>query len=367
MNAKGTIRSVSPVLLFLLFSGIWACHNEPAPPNRPDLSVIFATALRKSPGEKSPELLQLAPADRLADLGEVSAFLSGISLKDTLRNEPWLRVRTTGGQEGWVFAGAVRPSGQNPENVTRWALNKRFIAWFGPALAQRWQVWAQLPPPQNDSAAAAYFRQGLALRDTLNLLVSRRVTRDAGEALPDFFWLGQLTPLFIIQQIAGGTSYYLFTDYRVLAQMAARSGGMQDDAFVQVCLQAYPSDSIESALPVWVFPVSAETGYSNLGQGNHLKILKAIDRALQSGNLFAPELQALKASVMEDISDQNSAFWQPQEKILAELNQIIKANLTCINGRDRAALEARRNMFESPAENGIVLNLRSGNSGVQGK
>jgi hypothetical protein len=149
--------------------------------------------------------------------------------------------------------------------------------------------------------------------------------------------------------------------------MAARTGGSQDDAFAQVCLQAYPTDSIESALPVWVFPVSAETGYSNLGQGNHLKILQAIDRALQTGDLFAPELGALKESVMEDISSQNSAFWQPQEKILTELNQIMKANLTCISGRDKATLEARRKMFESPGENGIVLNLRSGNSGVQGK
>lgn len=119
-------------------------------------------------------------------------------------------------------------------------------------------------PPQNDSAAAIFFRQGLALRDTLNLIISRRVTRDPEQPLPDLFWLGEMSPLFIVQQIAGARRIISLTDYRVLAKIAVHTEGLQDDAFARVCTEVYPSQ-IESVLPVWVFPVSAEAGCSNLG------------------------------------------------------------------------------------------------------
>jgi hypothetical protein len=347
-------------MLLPLLVSILACRDTQKNPAKPELLVIYATALREAPGEKSAELIQLEPDDPLTDLGQVSSFISGIILNDTLRNEPWLQVQTKSGRQGWVFAGALRPAGEDIKSVQRWMLNKRFTAWFGPTLAQRWQTWTQAPPPQSDSTAAVFFRQGLALRDTLNLIISRRVTRDPEQPLPDLFWLGELSPLFIVQQIAGGATYYLFTDYRVLAQMAARTEGLQDDAFARACTQVYPSDSIESVLPVWVFPVSAEAGCSNLGGGNHVKTLRSIDEALLTGDLFRPELLALKDRVLEDISDKNSTYWQPQDKILVEIDKILKSDFKCLDDRDRIALEARQKMFEAYTDNAILLNLRSG-------
>lgn len=347
------------IFLALLLS-IAACRDTQTNPTEPGLLVVYATSLREAPGEKSAELIQLEPGDPLTDLGQVSSFISGIILNDSLRNEPWLQVRTKSGRQGWVFAGALRLASQDIKGFQQWALNKRFTAWFGPTLAQRWESWTQAPPPQNDSAAAIFFRQGLALRDTLNLIISRRVTRDPEQPLPDLFWLGEMSPLFIVQQIAGGATYYLFTDYRVLAKIAVHTEGLQDDAFARVCTEVYPSDSIESVLPVWVFPVSAEAGCSNLGGGNHVKTLRSIDAALLAGDLFRPELLDLKDRVLEDISDKNSTYWQPQDKILAEVGKILKSDFKCLDDRDRIALEARQKMFEAYADNAIVLNLRSG-------
>jgi len=353
------ITMIRWILLAFLLS-IVACRDTQTNPDKPGLWVVYATALREAPGEKSAELIQLEPGDPLTDLGQVSSFISGIILNDTLRNEPWLQVQTKSGRQGWVFAGALRPAGQDLKSVQQWALNKRFTAWFGLTLAQRWASWTQAPPPQSDSTAAVFFRQGLVLRDTLNLIISRRVTRDPEQPLPDLFWLGEMSPLFIVQQIAGGATYYLFTDYRVLTQMAAQTEGLQDDAFARVCTEVYPSDSIESVLPMWVFPVSAEAGCSNLGGGNHVKTLRSIDEALQAGDLFRPELLALKDRVLEDISDKNSTYWQPQDKILAEVGKVLKSDFKCLDDRDRISLEARQKMFEAYADNGIVLNLRSG-------
>ena len=337
-----------------------ACQSRHPRPNAPELSVIYGTALRKAPGEKSQAFIQLEPGDQVSDLMEVSPFVSAISFNDTLRQEPWLRVQTQDGREGWLFAGALRPTGQNTQGVRQWVLQKRFAAYFGPLPAQRWKNWIDSPKPGSDTSTAMYYRQGLALRDTLNLLISRMVTREAGTPLPDLFWLNEMTPLFLLQQMNAGANAYMFTDFRILVKIASNTPGKQDDAFVKVCLEAYPSDSIESALPVWIFPLSAESGYSNLGQGNHLKTLRSIDRALLAGDLFRPELLDLKSRVLEDITNKDCSYWQPEEKILAELSKILESNLHCLSDRDRIALEARYKMFKAPSANGIVVDVRSG-------
>lgn len=347
------------------FVSIWllgaaACQTTPEEQQAPALIVAYPTALHEKPGEKSPETVPLEAGDRLAGPGEVSALISGITLNDTFWQEPWLRVKTAGGREGWVFSAAVRPADLDAAGIRQWRLNNRFAAWFGPRLAQRRQAWAQTPAPQTDTACARYAREGFALRDTLNLLISRRVSYSAGAPLPDMFWLGELLPLFLVQQTGNGTGYHLFTEYRVLSRWAGASSGSQDDAFVRVCLQAYPADSIESFLPVWVFPLSAEAGCSNLGQGEHLKLLRAIDQAMSAGDLFQPELIRLKNRVLEDISGKDQTYWQSGDKIRAEMNAILNAGLRCLDDRDRIALEARRGMFERPEENGIVLDRRSG-------
>lgn len=344
-------------LIFIMAIG---CQNKRTPPGTLQLSVIYSTSLRAAPGEKSQEILQLEPGDQVFDLKEVSPFVSAISFNDTLRQEPWLLAQLPDGRQGWLFAGALRPAGQNAEGVRRWALQKRFAALFGPALAQRWQNWVATPEPGSDTATAVFFRQGLALRDTMNLLISRMVTRQTDAPLPDLFWLNKWSPLFLLQQVNEGASVYLFTDFRVLSKIASNSRGKQDDAFVQVCLAAFPADSIESALPVWIFPQSAESGYSDLGQGNHLKILQSVDRALQTGDLFRPELLDLKNRVLEDITGKDRIYWQPEEKILAELKKIQESELRCLNNTDRIALKARYNMFQLPSANGIVVDVRSG-------
>lgn len=351
-------------MICTLFSGyffaIWSCQNTTPKDDKNALTVAYKTALRQEPGEKNAEVGQLSVGSTVSDLNETSHFLSSITLGDTLRQEPWLRVKTADGRQGWVFAGALRPRPDVSVSLRQWTLQKRFQAWFGPVLAKRWNDWTNTPPPTTDSSFAAYLREGLRLRDTLNPLIARRVTRDGANPLPDLYWLSEMTPYFIIQQIGGGTTYYLYLDYRAMAKTAQKTTGRQDDLFCQLGFQAFPTDSIESALPVWVFPLSAEDGCSNLGQGYHLKILWAIDAAQKAGGLFNPELSGMKDQVLEDATGKDRSYWQPTGKILAELKNIRQNPPHCLSSRDLLALEARTKMFEDAAGNGIRTDLRSG-------
>ncbi len=352
------------LLILPTLAAIYACQDTPTPSSTDEtaypLTVVYATALRELPSEKSAELDQLPIGTRLRDAGQVSDFLASVSLRDTLRQEPWMKVQMPGGRTGWVFAGALRPPSVEPAQLRAWVLDKRFQALFGPALAQRWRAWSGLPAPVTDTAFSVQLREGLSLRDTLNLLIGRVLTRDAASALPDLYWLGELSPYFVVQQVANGSSYTLFSDFRAVARTAAHTTGRQDDLYSQLGFTAYPADSIESALPVWVFPLSTEESCSNLGQGQHLRLLRAIDAAQRSGDLFRPEMQEMKDRILNDILDKSRDYWQPKEKILQELAAILREQPRCLNDRDILALEARQNMFATPEANGIRVNVRTG-------
>lgn len=348
-------------VFFLLFAlGIVACQSPSTPPAQPALTVVYPVALREAPDEKSPEILRLATGAELAGINKVSRIVSGIYLNDTLRQEPWLEVQTTKGQKGWVFAGAVCPRDASREEAAAWLREIRCRAWFGDELAARWMDWAGTPQATTDSAFAVYLREGLELRDTLERIIAHSVARDAGQTTPDLFWLGETTPYFIVQQGTNATGYHLYLDYRQVARVASGTRGDQDNLFAQASLAAFPTDSIESALPVWVFPLALDASCSNLGEGYHLRMLQAVERGLRAGPYFKTELLALKDLVLDDILNNRRSYWQPQSKIQAELKLIRAANLQCLSARDRIALEAREKMFETPEKTGIKLNLRSG-------
>ncbi|MCP9237633.1 SH3 domain-containing protein [Lewinella sp. JB7] len=57
-------------------------------------------------------LVQVSQGTPLAYTGEASAEEETIVLRGIAFTEPWLRVRTTDGQQGWVFGGAVQRRGQ---------------------------------------------------------------------------------------------------------------------------------------------------------------------------------------------------------------------------------------------------------------
>lgn len=353
-------------LLLLPVLGSFLACGDPSSQSTSDaaraypLVVVSATALRAAASERSPELEQLPAGARLYEEGVVSDFLASIRLRDTLWQEPWLKVQTAKGRSGWVFAATVRPPESTPAQAETWALDKRFQALFGPGLAQRRRSWSALPAPATDTAFAALLQEGLALRDSLNLLTGRMLTRDETSPLPDLYWMNALSPYFLVQRVRNGTSYALFLDFRAVARTAAGTPGQEDDLFAQLGFAAYPTDSIESALPVWVFPIGTEESCSNLGQGQHLRLLRTIDAALRRGGLFRIQHQEMKDRILNDILDKSRDYWQPKEKILTELSAILRERPRCLNDRDVLALEARLHMFASPETNGIRVDARSG-------
>lgn len=343
------------VIQIMLVLAFFSCQN---PTNETTLRVVLPqTALRDAPGEKGREIGTLKAEDKLTDLGTVSRFETQLRLGDQSLIAPWLQVIAPDGQTGWVFSGAVLPV--LPQD--KWLLKKRMVCYFGADLTARRDRWLAIQDTIfTETGFAVFYREALALRDTFTYHLAHRAEPNVTEIQPDFFWLREALPGFVYQRVAQGTQSYLFTDYRFFQALADRTKGAQDDELLHLYLAAYPPDSIESRSPIWTIQVSDNEVISQLGLDRHWQMLEKTDAALQPANaLFRPELLSLKERVMEDIFGK-VRYWQNEEKILAELNKILASSLSSLTAADRAALEARIRMFQSPGEHDLRVNLRAG-------
>lgn len=312
------------------------------------------TTLRAEPNAKSREIALLQKGETLKDLGEVGSFESQIAVGEELVQTPWIKVEKAGKEVGWVLAWSLEPRQKEAD----WLLQKRLLVYFGPNLCARRNALVQDHSTlDTEEQMADAWKRSTELRDTFLLLLSRR---PAGGFSPRFNWLDEAIPGFLFQKIGENESPYLFSDYQFWMDKALKTKGLQDDLFFQACLAAFPQDGIESFFPVWKFQLSETESASQLGTGQHLKMFLQIDKARAQGLLFGKSLDAIREQLYEDIFDENVRYWQPQAKILAELDQILESQPKCVWVQVLESILIRKRMFEEPAKNGIVLNLRSG-------
>lgn len=346
----------APVSACLLF---FSCGQPPTAPTGGLVVTDFRPAiLLETPGEKSVPLRELQPGERLVDMGEVSDFSAQIQVGDSVFQSPWLRVRAAEGTVGWVFGSAVKPV---EGDFGAWLLRKKMDCFFGKPLASQLPSWANaMENAQTDEVFAEAFSDGLRLRQRLTEALATYRERNNATYMPDFFWLNDALPGFIVQVSDDGLRPNLFADYAHFQALAAKTDGEQDDVFIQTCLAAFPTDSIESDYPVWQIQTDVSGHCSQLGAGHHLKMLATIDRALRSCPLFEPELLAMKDELVADIMHHKTAFWQPKDLIVKELEEILALKYSCLTDRDRLALTERLRVLRDAEANGVRVNVRAG-------
>lgn len=338
-------------LLPILF--LMACQEE----KHPLIVVPEQLALRDTAGQKSKEILFLKKGTPLEDLGTVSNFETIIQLQGRILQSPWIKVQTEQHKQGWVLAVLLSPSDKDPN---KWLETKRLECYFGKALTTRHAQWIETGPLNTENDMASYYREGIALRDTFMTVLAKRAEPNETTMQPDYSWLQNIFPGFIAQQLGSLQYPYLFADYNVWRQKAVQSSGEQDDEFFDLCLKIFPKDGVESFFPAWKFQLDDLSSASQLGSGAHFDILNSLEERYPAAELFQAERTVYKDLIFEDIAGKDIGYWQPEEKILAELKKITEANFSCINDRDRLVLQTRFGMFEDPVANGIRVNLRSG-------
>jgi len=316
--------------------------------------------LRAEPGEEGEEVAQLVNGTVLTDLGTMSDFTTKVKLRGIQYDEPWIKVRTSEGQEGWVYGGAIRFE-QNGSALANTLLNKRLHTFFGQTLTNEFEKYRTDYKNAKDSKAMAkVFSFGNNLRDKAVEIITNKIEIQDHENLADLFWMREAMPGYVTAMVAEGTTYYLFRDYKQLYQKASTTDGSEDDAFMQLGFMVHAMDSVEHFFPEWFMQTWDYGGHSKLGEGIHHKIFKEMSEILDESSLFATEINDIKIRMINDITNPEITYWQAQDKILKELTNILTDQLSVFSEKDLITIKARKKMFEDPKKHKIKLNYRAG-------
>ncbi len=359
--------------LFILFiGGLFSCQHKPAGDSEPAISpaaaapVQFKTAvadlrLRETPGEKG-HILAVLPKDAvLEDMGEVSDFTTRVNLRGVTYDEPWIKVKTSAGQIGWVYGGGLNFDAERNSKSTDMLLQKRALAILGQHLVSRLHIHRRdFAAIRTEQDFARVLQQSMGLRDTLVETLQKRVQAGDAEHLPDLFWISAIFTGYQPQVVAEGTAYYLFCDYRQWLPVAKKTSGIQDDLYTDLQLTAFPEDSIEYFFPAWQIQTWDYGGSSLLGKNAHKDILDKIEAQSSAEGLFQPLLLKMKASLVDDITNAETSFWYSAPEAIKELDAILAANYKVLSQADKVALSTRRKQLEEPGKYKISVNLREG-------
>lgn len=112
-----------------LLTIIFACSTDEPPveevPQKPTVAIDYAPKsiaiepvqmiawvdqlrVRALPAKGSRVIAELKESDTLFYQNARTVNEETVNLRDTTYREPWLKVKTKDGQEGWVFGGGVR-------------------------------------------------------------------------------------------------------------------------------------------------------------------------------------------------------------------------------------------------------------------
>jgi hypothetical protein len=348
-----------PIRFLISFLAVLSvgCQSAPKAPQNADLEVRLPSPLSAEPTESSLILLEMEKGQALQDLGQTAPNETLLSIGGELVQSPWIMVRTSDGAEGWALAWALKPKGDG----SAWLLGKRAECYFGKALAARCAGLRQnFAQARDEQALAAHWAEAALLRDTLLGILSQKPLSATDLR---FDWLADLLPGFIAQRQGGLSQPRLFADFGKWAGAAAQTAGTQDDVFFGICSAVFLPDSIESDFPMWKFPLSEGETASQLGAGHHVAAFRLIDKGLAEAPMFRAFWEKMKEQLLADIFGPQIAYWQAQDKILKEMGLLLAQPPKCLDIKEIGAISIRKKMFEAAAENGIKMNLRSGQTG----
>ncbi len=293
--------------------------------------------------------------------GEMTSETTRIQRNGVWYDEPWISVYTPEGDTGWIHGGGVDMDGDDSEEIGEVLLQKRMTFLMEELTEDILDYREEYANCNTDTSFLNIYRKGEWLREKIVEKLNQKLAKGISSDMPDMFWLESIMPGYVLELVAEGTQYYLFKDFQKFNSLAKQTSGNRDEAFTEMMFQVYDRDSIEFTFPSWFIQTWDYGGHSLLGEGKHFQVLQSANQILTSDkdSLFKKEILAQKQAILNDIINPENSYWLSQEKIVAELDNMIKSDLNILSKKDKIILEERKKQFLNP-ESGIELNIRSG-------
>ena len=312
--------------------------------------------LRTAPNAASSEIERLKEGDLLDYLNVLTTFTSVMIIQGIEYDEPWLKAKTKSGKEGWIYAGTISFEGLSDKKLAEMVFDRRLYKVFGNELTKDLKYYQrEMEDMSTLPAFRMLYRRSEDLRKSMDKVINEKLALAPKDSLPDFFWLNEAFPGFLVHLVNNNKSYKLFRDFKILQNLAEDTEDKTDDLFVSVYLLAYRSDSIEFTHADWRLELDNEQ-YSLLGRGIHKAVLDAIEKALAESDDFKPELEPLKSKILDDISFSKD-FWESKAAALKELEKILKTDYKILKKTERVELASVKNKLKDPLKYGIKTSL----------
>ncbi len=366
------------IYLLVLFNIFSSCQNDSSKSSNQKISIQYPKSvsvepleevellvyinnlrLREGPNEK---VIAALPKNTIVKYkGETSMFRTRVKMRGMELNAPWLFVKTEDGQQGWIYGGGIKPKTSDETRATKIIDDIHLNSVFENYVVQKIEDYSkQWDAIQTSSDFAKTYLFGEKVQEDINEVLGERVAINDPSNLMDMGWLERSMIGYQNSLAAEATQFYLFQNYKLMHQKAVQSEGTEDDDFIELQFKVCAFDSIEHFYKSWFFQTWDYGGHSLLGQGKHLEILSEMNTILSRSKLFEKPILELKNELIKDIIDEHITYWEPKDKILDELRNIINANFVLLNKNDLIGLKARKKMFEKPIANKIEVNKRAG-------
>lgn len=325
------------------------------------LTVRTAEAqVHERPDFDAPVVAHYQQGDSLTFTNRITQQQSKRLLEGFDYQEPWLRVILPNQEMAWVYGATVNFDAQLQPALAELVLYPRLAALFGPNLAQQISIY-QKEQATNHSMPGfrTLYSRSQNIKDSLEFYLDHFMNTNAATVNTDFFWLNELLDGLMLHYIPEQKKYYLFRDLKAWQALSQQTPAPEDDAFVEVLLAAYPSDSISYYYYGWELPFGENSFCSLLGSGVHAQVLAQLDQALDSNSYFLSELQDIQQAVLDDITTAQQ-YWMPQSAVQQELQQILKQQYAFLNRGNIIALKTKLSFLQDPEKHALVLNLFEG-------
>ena len=357
--------------IFLIFS---ACGNDQLnkaqspnsisvePVQEVELIVyINNLRMRNGPGVDHEVIASLPENTIVKYKGETSMHSTIVKMRGMQMNARWILVKIEDGKEGWLYGGGLKPKTTDKIEATKIIDDIQLDGLFEKEIvAQIKEYGKQWNNIKTSSDFAETYLLGEEVQKKINETLGKKVEIEDPSLLMDMGWLERNMLGYQNSLAAEATQFYLFQDYKLMYQKAKQSEGTEDDNFIEFQFQINAFDSIEHFYKSWFFQTWDYGGHSLLGQGKHLGFLSEMNAILLKSKLFKKPILEIKNMLLKDIIDEHISYWEPKDKILDELGNIINANFVLLSKTDLIGLKNRKKMFEQPIENKIEINKRAG-------
>ena len=325
-----------------------------------ELEVILDNVrIRDAAGLKGKEVARLPKKSKVIFNGVFSDFTDKIKLRGIQYDDPWLKVRTKTGEEGWIYGASVKFDANNVgADLYNKLITKRLTKFFGKKIVfEIEQYQKSYKEAKTERDFALVYRNNKQLLDAMNEKFNEFFeVENFDSEYPDLFWIDDPIPAMTLGLVAEGTMYQIFTNIDDLIKKAATTQGQTDDDFTKLLKDYYDGD-VEYYFAVYYLQTWDYGGYSLLGQGKHKAILNRLEKLSAQSDLFVPEIKKLKTDLLEDITN-GTEYGENSATILKELDEIIKIKYKIITNTELITLKNRRPMFEKPEDYEIQVFMK---------